>query len=101
AKPAFEKLFEPAGIPSTRIGFVLPSENIRSADMPVGLNSESELVSVAIFAEEQQMVEGHVQFAKVRVLPEFPIVPPDLGQRPHDTGAEVRRYAVRLEEKLS
>lgn len=43
---------------------MLPTKNVWVVNLTVSLDRERELVTASVFAEEQQMVEWHVEIAK-------------------------------------
>ena len=69
-EPVLEVLPERPGDPPPAVDFVVPDEYVVSANLAV-LDWISKLITVACVGKEQQVIERHVEFAKVFVAPEF------------------------------
>lgn len=62
---------------------MVPSENVIATYFAC-LNWKRELIAVASVREEQQAIEGHVEFFEVRIVAKLLVVPNDAFKRPDD-----------------
>jgi hypothetical protein len=100
-QPSLKKLFQPACIPRTSIGLMLPAKNVVLVNLSIGVNGKRKLVTASIIAKEKQVIERHIKIAKTGKQSKLQITLLNVRSRPNDARAVISDNAICLQKKLA